>query len=76
VDFAESPAGTPPPGAAGQLSISVATFAGKKYSIAASHGPEPGKVRITTDWSPWTYLVTALLLQRAVLSEGKLAAAR
>lgn len=75
VDFEESPAGPTAPGAAGQLDISVATFQGMKYSITARRGPEPGKVRITTDWSPWTYLVNALLLQRAVLPEAKLTAA-
>lgn len=70
------PAATPLPGAAARLDISVATFAGKRYSISASRGPEPGKIRVTTDWSPWTYVVNALLLQRAVLPESNLSAAR
>jgi hypothetical protein len=92
LDFAEGPAGaalpgaaSPPggaspggasPGGAERLEISVETFAGRKYSISASLGPEPGKVRITTSWSPWTYILNALLLQRAVLPESSLAAAR
>lgn len=74
VDFAESPAGTPP-GGAGQLGVSVTTFEGKTYAISVRRGPETAKVRITTDWSPWTYVVSALPLQRAVLPEEKLAAA-
>jgi hypothetical protein len=75
VDFAESAAVAPPAGEAGRLDITVATFEGKKYSITASRGPEPGRVRITTSWSPWTYVVNALLLQRAVLPEKTLTAA-
>ena len=58
----------------GRLDITVTTFAGKTYSISVRRGPEPGKVRITTDWSPWTYLVNALLLPRAVLPESILVA--
>jgi hypothetical protein len=79
VDFADSPGGTALTAGAtagGQLDIRVATFAGKAYSISVRRGPEPGKVRITTDWSQWTYVVNALLLPRAVLPEAKLAAAR
>jgi hypothetical protein len=54
----------------------VATFQGRTYSISATRGPEPGKVLITTSWSPWTYVVNALLLQRAVLPEATLTATR
>jgi len=59
-------------GTGGQLDIKVTTFAGKAYSISVRRGPEPGKVRVTTDWSPWTYLANVLLLPRAVLPESKL----
>lgn len=76
MDFAENPGGTPLSGEAGRLDISVATFEGKKYSLTVSQGPEAGRVRVTTSWSPWTYLVNSRLLQRAVLPEEKLAAAR
>jgi hypothetical protein len=35
-------------------------------------GPEPGKVLVTANWSPWTYLVNSLALKRAVLPESSL----
>jgi len=76
VDFVE-PAGAAAGGEAapgGRLDIRVTTFAGRAYSISVRRGPEPGKVRITTDWSPWTYLVNGLLLPRAILPESNLVA--
>ncbi len=77
VDFAEAPPdGKSAAHGAERLEISVSTFEGKTYSISASRGPEPGKVLITTTWSPWTYLVNAVLLQRAVLPEAALTGAR
>jgi len=74
VDFAESPGSARSPAGPDRLEITVATFEGKKYSLSVSRGPESGKIRITTDWSPWTYIVNALLLPRAVLPESKLTA--
>jgi len=75
VDFAETSAENSGAGA-GRLDIAVTTFGGKSYSLVVTRGPEQGKVRITTDWSPWTYVVNALPFQRAVLAESKLTAAR
>lgn len=71
VDFAESKAGTGGAGT-GRLDIAVTTFEGKKYSLTVTRGPEPGQFRITTDWSPWTYVVNNVPLQRAVLPESSL----
>ena len=76
VDFAEASGGKTFPVGVGRLEISVATFQGRTYSISATRGPEPGKVLITTSWSPWTYVVNTLLLQRAVLPEATLTATR
>jgi hypothetical protein len=76
VDFVETPEGKYALRNSERLEIVVSTFEGKEYSISIRRGPEPGKVRITTDWSPWTYLVNDLLLQRAVLAESVLTAAR
>ena len=55
---------------AGRLVIAVKTFEGKAYRLFVSRGTEPGKVRVTADWSPWTYVVNAVAMQRAVLSEA------
>ena len=71
VDFDESKTGTTG-GRAGRLGIVVKTFEGKTYTLSVSRTPEPGKVRVTTDWSPWTYVVNAVPLQRAVLPESRL----
>ena len=71
VDFAESKAGASGVGA-GRLDIVVKTFEGKTYELFVTRGREPGKVRVTTDWSPWTYVVNAVPLQRAVLPESRL----
>jgi hypothetical protein len=73
VDFAESKAGASGVGA-GRLDIVVKTFEGKTYELFVTRGREPGKVRVTTDWSPWTYVVNAVPLRRAVLPESRLLA--
>jgi len=76
VDFAEPKAAAGGSGTSGagtgRLDIAVTTFEGKKYSLNVTRGPEPGQVRITTDWSHWTYVVNDLPLQRAVLPESSL----
>ena len=59
---------------AGRLVIAVKTFEGKAYRLFVSSATEPGKVRVTADWSPWTYVVNAVPMQRAVLSESRLKA--
>ncbi len=64
----------PRPAAGAGLRVDVTTFAGKQYRLAVLAGPEPGKVLVTADWSPWTYLVNALAFQRAVLPESSLRA--
>jgi hypothetical protein len=71
VDLVESAGGGEAARAEG-LQISVTTFEGRKYAISVRRGPEPGRILITTDWSPWTYVVNALLLERAVLPESVL----
>jgi hypothetical protein len=74
VDFAESGSGRTGGGEAGRLVIAVKTFEGKAYRLFVSRGTEPGKLRVTADWSPWTYVVNAVPLQRAVLSKSRLQA--
>ena len=75
IDFA-GPSGSPPtPGMDAGLAISVTTFTGKTYSLSVGRGQQPGKALITTDWSPWTYIVSEVPLLRAVLPEPALAAA-
>ena len=54
------------------LRLEVTTFAGKQYRLVAGPAPQPGKVLVTADWSPWTYVVNALAFQRAVLPEFSL----
>jgi hypothetical protein len=49
-----------------RLEIEVTTLEGKKYALVASQDPATGKLLVTTSWSPWTYLVNPVLLQRAV----------
>ncbi len=71
VDFAEEKAGETSSGA-GRLDIAVKTFEGKTYALSVTRGPEQGRVRVTTSWSPWTYVVNEVPLQRAVLSEFRL----
>ncbi len=71
VDFAGEKAGQTGSGA-GRLDIAVKTFEGKTYALSVTRGPEQGRVRVTTSWSPWTYVVNEVPLQRAVLSESRL----
>ena len=71
VDFAVEKAGQTGSGA-GRLDIAVKTFEGKTYALSVTRGPEQGRVRVTTSWSPWTYVVNEVPLQRAVLSELRL----
>jgi hypothetical protein len=66
----------PAPGGAGQLAIEVTTREGRRYSLSVRPGREPGKVLVTTSWSPWTYIVNELSLRRAVLPLASLRAPR
>ncbi len=76
VDFGETTAdGAVPLTRAGRLDVTVTTFQGKRYSLVVRRGPQSGDVLITTDWSPWTYVTSALALRRAVLPESRLTAA-
>ena len=69
IDFSSGPRP-----AAAALRVEVTTFQGKRYRLAAAAGPQPGTVLVNADWSPWTYVVNALALQRAVLPESSLKA--
>ena len=71
VDFADEKAGQAGSGA-GRLDIAVKTFEGKTYALSVTRGPEQGRLRVTTSWSPWTYVVNEVPLQRAVLAESRL----
>ncbi|MGA2480349.1 MAG: hypothetical protein ABSG63_16490, partial [Spirochaetia bacterium] len=62
-------------GADAGLALSVTTFAVKTYSLVVRRGQEPGKVLVTADWSPWTFVVNAVPLQRVVLPESALISA-
>ena len=61
-DFADSFSGA----AVGTLDIEVATVEGKKYELVVRQDPASRKILVTTSWSPWTYVLNPLLLQRAV----------
>jgi hypothetical protein len=58
--------------ATGGLSITVQTFGGKRFVLNVRPSTQPGRALVKADWSPWTYVVTALALQRAVLPESRL----
>jgi hypothetical protein len=75
-DFLEARPGprTAPSGAG--LEVEVTTIEGKTYRLEVHAGPEPGLVLVTTSWSPWTYLVRAAVLRRAVRPASELLAAR
>jgi hypothetical protein len=60
--------------AAGVLFCDVTTLAGKGYSLVIKPGSRPGTLTVTTSWSPWTYVVNALPLQRALLARDALLA--
>jgi hypothetical protein len=68
----ETSAGRAP--AAGGLGITVETVGGKRYALKVLRANEPGRLLVTADWSPWTYVVTDLALRRAVLPESRLLA--
>jgi hypothetical protein len=65
---------TPSGPAAGALFCDITTTAGKSYSLVIKPGSRPGTLSLTTSWSPWTYLVNALPLQRALLARDALLA--
>lgn len=71
VDFAEEAA----PGASGSgLRVAVATFAGGRYVLEVRRAPQPGRLLMRSDWSPRSWVVNPLALQRAVLPESRLLA--
>ncbi len=63
-------------GSAGGLHCAVTTTAGKTYSIDLRPGTTPGTVSVTTSWSPWTYVVNAAPLRRAILPKSALLGAQ
>lgn len=75
-DFLEAHLGprTAPSGAG--LEVEVTTIEGKTYRLEVHAGPQPGLVLVTTSWSPWTYLLRAAVLRRAVRPASELLAAR
>jgi hypothetical protein len=73
-DFADAPVGEAGEAAGRRVDIEVATLEGKKYELAVSQDPASGKLLVTTSWSPWTYIVNPVLLQRAVRPRSMLQA--
>lgn len=51
---------------AGTLEVEVVTLQGRAYSLRVRGAREPGQALVTTSWSPWTYLVNAVPLRRAI----------
>jgi hypothetical protein len=72
VDFADVAASAAAP--TGGLRVTVQTFAGKRYVLDAQSAAQPGKLLLRSDWSPWSWLVNPLALERAVLPESRLLA--
>jgi hypothetical protein len=70
-DFAR---GTRPVPAGDQLDIEVTTLEGKTYALVVHRDPASRTLLVTTSWSPWTYVVNPVLLQRAVRPLAVLAA--
>ena len=60
-DFAEPGTVTGP-----RLDIAMATLEGKEYELVVRQDTASPKLLVTTSWSPWTYVVNPVLLQRAV----------
>ena len=71
VDFADATAGFAAPSGGG-LRVIVETFAGRRYVLDVRRAPQPGKLLVRSDWSPWSWLVNPLALQRAVLPASRL----
>jgi hypothetical protein len=69
-DFTDASSGAAGEGAGGagaRLDVEVATLEGKKYALVVSpEDPASRKLLVTTSWSPWTYVLNPVLLQRAV----------
>ena len=72
-DFADGAAASAEPGGGG-LRLTVETFAGKRYVLDVRRAPQPGKLLVRSDWSPWSWIVNPLALERAVLPESRLLA--
>ncbi len=69
LDFAGAPPARQAPGG---LRIEVTTLEGKTFVLDVRPSPDPGKALVSTSWSPWTYVVNALPLQRAVFPLSRL----
>jgi len=71
VGFADA-AGESGAASGGGLRVTVETFAGKRYVLDARRAAQPGKLLVRSDWSPWSWLVKPLALERAVPPESRL----
>jgi hypothetical protein len=74
-DFLEARPGPHPVPQGAGLEVEVTTMEGKTYRLEVHAVPEPGWAVVTTSWSPWTYLLRAAVLRRAVRPASELLAA-
>ena len=65
VDFAQAPPARSSV-AGGLLQVTVLALNGDRYILRVSPGPEPGKLFLTTSFSPLAYVVDSLTLSRTV----------
>jgi len=75
-DFLEARLAPHPAPSGAALQVEVTTSEGKTYRLEVHAGPEPGLALVTTSWSPWTYLLRAAVLRRAVRPASELLGAR
>ena len=73
IDFAQAPPGQSS-AAGGLLQITVLALNGDRYILRVSPGPEPGKLLLTTSFSPLAYVVDSLTLTRTVFALSELLA--
>jgi len=66
MDFAQSAVGDTAPDA-GLLQVTIVAINGDRYILRVTGGAEPGKILLTTSWSPWTYVMDPATLARTVL---------
>jgi len=71
IDFAQSAVGDTAPDA-GLLQVTIVAINGDRYILRITGGAEPGKILLTTSWSPWTYVMEPAALARIVFAESAL----
>ena len=71
IDFAQSAIGDAAPDS-GLLRVTIIAINGDRYIVRITGGAEPGKILLTTSWSPWTYVLDPATLARTVFAESAL----